>query len=110
MSLQVIHNEASKLLAHPEVSVTVDSLKQASLKSVDVTATDIVRTAWQIAQDDDAPHSSRVSALALLAKRHPEFSEKHDISMDQRLEVAQITAEMSIEEMREFVRRTLGAQ
>jgi hypothetical protein len=55
---------------------------------------DIVRWAREIATDPDQPAGSRVSALALLAKRHHEFSDKHEISSDVRLQAMQAVANM----------------
>ena len=89
-----IASEASGLLRHPQISPMIDSLKAAQMASVDVTASDIVRVAWDIARDGEASHGSRVSALALLAKRHHEFSDKHEISSDVRLQAMQAVANM----------------
>lgn len=99
MSVQVVNNEASKLLDHREVSVTVDRLKADSLAHVDVSAAMIAREAWNIARADDAPHSARVSALSLLAKRHPEFSDKHDVKVDQRTQALMAVSEMPLEQL-----------
>jgi hypothetical protein len=99
MSLQVIHNESSKLLAHHDVAVTVNELKAASLRSSIIGAADIARVAWEIASNDEIQPGPRVSALALLAKRHPEFSEKHELSADIRIKALTAVANMTEEQL-----------
>lgn len=94
MAVETVWDEAHNLTRHPEVSLRIKALQDAKLAEVDVSASDIVRVAWEIARSEDASHGSRVSALALLAKRHHEFSDKHEISSDVRLQAMQAVAHM----------------
>jgi phage terminase small subunit len=100
MKVETIKKRASELLAHGDVSGTIESLKAAQMREIDVTAADISRVAWSIANADDASHGSRVSALALLAKRHHEFSDKHEVSSDVRLQAMQAVASMDTAQLR----------
>lgn len=97
--LTTLNPEASKTLANPKISTRIQALQERQLRSVDVSATDIVREAWKIAQEPDAPHSARVSALALLAKRHPEFSDKREISVNKRTQALVAISEMPLEQL-----------
>lgn len=99
MAVETVWDEAHNLTRHPEVSPRIKALQDEKLAEVDVTASDIVRVAWDIARDGEASHGSRVSALALLAKRHHEFSDKHEISSDIRLQAMKAVASMSIEQL-----------
>lgn len=94
MKMESVNRKAHDLVVHGKIASRVQELQAAQLRSVDVTAEDIARVAWQIANADDANHGSRVSALALLAKRHHEFSDKHEISSDVRLQAMQAVANM----------------
>ena len=97
--LPTVWNEASRLLANPQVAQRVSELTERSLATVDVTAADIARVAWQIASDGATQPSARVSALSLLAKRHPEFSEKHDVKVDQRSQALIAVSELPLERL-----------
>ena len=99
MSLPAIHVAASRLLDHATVALKVSELQQQALAVVDVSAQDIVRRAWEIAQQD---RNDRVSALALLARRHPEFSDKRDINVSERSETLLMVASMSPDELRKL--------
>jgi phage terminase small subunit len=94
-----IWDEASRTLALPHVSHRITELQERSLASTDITAADIARTAWKIASDEELQPSARVSALALLAKRHPEFSDKHDVSVDVRAKALIAVANMTEEQL-----------
>lgn len=94
MQIQTIHRKAHDVLQRGKVAARIRELQAAQLAETDVTASDIVRVAWEIARSKDASHGSRVSALALLAKRHHEFSDKHEISSDVRLQAMQAVANM----------------
>ena len=98
-SENTIKSQSSRITHHPDISAAITQLKQRQLNAARVTSDDIVRVAWEIAQDAEAPPASRVSALSLLAKRHIEFSEKHEITSDAILRVNALTAiaEMSPE-------------
>jgi hypothetical protein len=104
-----LYPRASEMLANSKVSARIEALQERSLARVDVTADDIARVAWEIATDSAQQPGPRVSALSLLAKRHHEFSDKHDVKLDQRTQVAQVVANMTQDEMREYIARTLGA-
>ena len=67
-----------RLLGNPRIQQAMAENLQRIVDVAGVTAADIVREAWSIATDTERHDGARVSALALLAKRHPEFSDKHD--------------------------------
>ena len=94
MKMETVNRTAFDLAHHPKIAARVRELQDAQLQAVDVSAMDIVRWAREIATDPDQPAGSRVSALALLAKRHHEFSDKHEISSDVRLQAMQAVASM----------------
>lgn len=94
MKITTVYPKASMMLAKDKIQRRVRELQAAHMAEIDVTASDIVRVAWEIARSEDASHGSRVSALALLAKRHHEFSDKHEISSDVRLQAMQAVANM----------------
>ena len=102
-SLPAIHVAASRLLSSAKVALRVSQLEERSLAHVDVTALDIARTAWQIASNGDIQPSARVSALALLAKRHPEFSDKHEVQGNIAIQAMSAVANMSTEELKALV-------
>jgi len=99
MKLATINRNAHELASSSKVATRVRELQDAQLAAVDVSAEDIVRVAWEIANAGDASHGSRVSALALLAKRHHEFSDKHEIGADIRLQAMSAVATMSTEQL-----------
>lgn len=94
MKIETIQRKAHDVVHNGKVAARIRELQDAQLAQVDVSASDIVRVAWEIARSEDASHGSRVSALALLAKRHHEFSDKHEISSDVRLQAMQAVANM----------------
>lgn len=100
MKMESVHRKAHDLVQNVKVASRVQELQAAQLRDVDVTATDIARVAWQIANEGKANHGARVSALALLAKRHHEFSDKHEISSDVRLQAMQAVANMDAAQLR----------
>lgn len=63
-------------LSKPEIASAIARGEEKTQTRLGITAADISREAWNIATDPEMPAAARVSALALLAKRHPEFSEK----------------------------------
>jgi phage terminase small subunit len=71
------HNRSDQagyeLLRNPEVNAAIEIERKRALDSVRASASWIVTKAADIAESEDAPHSARVQALSLLAKRHPEF-------------------------------------
>lgn len=99
MSPEAIHVAACREIAKPNVALRINALQARSLQHVDVSAEDIVRGLFEIAQDETAPHSARVSAYMGLAKRHPEFSEKHDVKVDQRSQALIAVSEMPLEQL-----------
>lgn len=92
MSPNAIKVEAARLEKHPTVSLTVREAQQKSLEHAQVTADDIVRVAWEIAANERTMAIARVKALELLAKRHHEFSDKHEITGDVRVRMEALTA------------------
>lgn len=110
MKLATVNKRASELLGHGAIAGRVSDLQDAQLAAVDVSAQDIVRVAWEIANASDASHGSRVSALALLAKRHHEFSDKHEIGADIRLQAMSAVATMSTEQLLALVAGLDGAE
>lgn len=99
MKMESVNRKAHDLVVHGKIASRVSELQASRMAEVDVTASDIVRVAWEIARAEDASHGSRVSALALLAKRHHEFSDKHEIGADVRLQAMQAVATMSTEQL-----------
>ena len=69
---------ASQNLTKPEIAAAIAEKHAEQVKRLEITAADIARVAWEIATDTTRPTAARVSALALLARRHPEYSEKHE--------------------------------
>ena len=104
MSPQAISVEAARLEKHPTVSLVIQEAERKSLEAIDVTAEAIARRAWEIAQQDKP---DRVAALSLLAKRHPEFSDKHEVTSDitLRVEALQVIANATPEQLREIAAR-----
>ena len=101
--LTTLYPEASKLLANPKVSTRIEALHERNLTHVDVSAADIASTAWSIARNEDIQPSARVSALALLAKRHPEFSDKHEVQGNIGVQAMHAVANMTTEELKALV-------
>lgn len=96
---QTVWTEASLLLDNPKVARRVNELKTAAIAPTDVSAAEIVRIAYEIASNGEQPTAARVSALALLAKRHPEFSDKHDVSVNTRTKALIAVSEMPLEQL-----------
>lgn len=99
MKMESVNRKAHDLVVHGKIASRVQELQAAHMREVDVSAADISRVAWEIANTEDASHGSRVSALALLAKRHHEFSDKHEVSGDIRLQAMQAVASMTMEQL-----------
>lgn len=72
---------AARLNKNPRIVAEIAKANDRVFMRAEVTAEDIVREAWDIAQDASIPAAARVSALALLAKRHREFSDKREIDV-----------------------------
>jgi hypothetical protein len=72
---------AANLNKHPLVKRELEKANERAFLQAEVTANDIVREAWNIATDGAAPAAARVSALALLAKRHREFSDRREVDV-----------------------------
>ena len=79
-----------------DVQAALRESQQEIVDKLRITADDIAREAWAIALDPDTPAGARVQALALLAKRHPEYSDKHHIVSDQRVRVEALHAVASL--------------
>ena len=77
------HVQGSQLLAVPSIRAEVDARSVALAESVAGSAAWIVEQTVEVvrrALDSDPPDlRAATPALALLAKRHPEFRERHDI-------------------------------
>ena len=76
------HVTGSTLLRHPKVSIALAKVREGAAEVVAertgeaiLTAAAVAERAWAIANED---RPDRVSALALLAKQFPEFSDKVD--------------------------------
>ena len=91
--------QGSRLLTKAYVRDAVAAAERVTQTRLQVTAEDIALRAWQIAQQD---RNDRVSALALLARRHPEFSDKRDITVSERSETLLMVASMSPDELRKL--------
>jgi phage terminase small subunit len=72
--------QASRMIANANVVRAIESASARQFEAIEVTATMIVQRLWRLATDLSTPPAAQVSALALLAKRHPEFSEKRELS------------------------------
>lgn len=70
---------ASRLLTNANIQAAIVARQDRIMDELDITTQDIVREGWSIATDPAQPASARVAALGLLAKRHPEFSEKRHV-------------------------------
>lgn len=92
MSDNAIYSEASKLMDNPKVSQRLAQLREKQAERTNVTADDIVRVAWELAQSA-RNEGARVSALNLLAKRHPEFSDKHELKHSGAVDLSHLTDE-----------------
>lgn len=77
------HVQGSQLLAVPSIRAEVDARSRAMVEKVAGSAEWIVEQTVRVvklALDSDPPDlRAATPALALLAKRHPEFRERHDI-------------------------------
>lgn len=91
--------QASRLLGNVEIRDAIAARTRVVSERLQVTAEDISAQAWRIASNEDTNASARVSALALLAKRHPEFSEKRDVTIDQRSQALIAVSEMPLEQL-----------
>ena len=106
------------LLRKPEIASAVSSRQLVTLQKVAGSAewiveqaVEVVRRAMNAVPVRDSMGNAiegkwqcdlrtAVPALALLAKRHPEFSEKHDVNMNIRAQVLGLVASMSEDELR----------
>lgn len=82
MGTQVIYNEASKLLQHPEITVRVQELQAAAQKRTAITIdyiTDMLVRAAKKAEDEAKGASALVSAAMGLGKLHGHITEKREI-------------------------------
>lgn len=98
---------ASELLKRDDIRKIIDVTERKIVTLVERTAADISRAAWAIIENEDIPASARVSALTLEAKRHREYSEKHEVSGDihHRIEALQVMAQMSPEDVKAMAER-----
>lgn len=98
------YKNSNDAMRKPNVRAAVERGFQRQFNALRISAEDIAREAWKIAIDMEAPPASRVSALTLLAKRHVEFSEKHEITgeMVLRSNALVAIANMSANELKEL--------
>lgn len=99
------HITGSELVANRKVAEVIAERKRRVTTKLEITAEKIAQEAWSIASDAEHPAAARVSALTLLAKRHPEFSEKHDVSVHGRIEALQAVAQLTADELKELAQR-----
>lgn len=82
-SPRTANEQASRLLAHASVRAAVDARTKVLADAADGSAMWIVEQAVRVvrlALDSETPDlRAAVPALALLARRHSDFSEKHDV-------------------------------
>ena len=90
--------QGHELLKNPKIAPLLAEKGRNVLQRADWDVTRIVARAGEIALQDKP---DRVSALALLARRHPEFSEKHDVNVSVRAQVVAMVAAMSDDELRQ---------
>ena len=86
-----------RLLKHVELAPILAQRQAATLERAGGSAEWIVQQAVETVREARAAGQLSVVAsnLALLAKRHPEFSEKHDISANVRMQAINAVAMMS---------------
>lgn len=90
----------SRLSRNVKIQSRVAELQARSLSRLEITAEMIAAEAWGIATDRDCGPGPRVSALALLAKRHAEFSEKHEVSGGVDVRILAAVAELTPDDLR----------
>ena len=85
------------LLRNPQLASLLAQLQRETLEKAAGSAEWIVQQAVETVREARAAGQLSVVAsnLALLAKRHPEFSEKHDISANVRMQALSAVAMMS---------------
>ena len=81
---------ASRMLAtNGKVQAAIAERRAAVAVRIEKTAADIARAMWGIINDPGAPHSAKVSAAALEAKRYQEYSDKREVkSLSLNIDVA----------------------
>lgn len=70
---------ASNLASNRKIIAAIAEKRAKVAIRIDKTADDIARAMWGIINDPDAPHSARVSAAALEARRFRVYSDKHEV-------------------------------
>lgn len=100
---------ASELLKRPDVAAAVDVGNRKALEAADDSAADVLRDAIAtyraaMAAEQFGP---AVSALTLRARRHKDFSDKHEVTSDinLRVEALQVIANATPEQLREIAAR-----
>ena len=96
-SAATAYAQGCRLLKDADVARAISELSQRQFDRLEITADDIVREAWEIATHAKS-ESARVSALTLLAKRHPEF--RDGVNVDARSVTLALPPEMTVDELR----------
>lgn len=97
------------LVTNRDVQAELASRRALAVSRADDSAADVLRDAIATyhAAMADGQFSAATSALRVRASRHPEFSEKHEVTGDYRIRVEALSAvaHMSAEELRELAER-----
>ena len=79
-SPQYARSTSSRMLSTNANIQRAIAARRATISTrVEKSAADIARAMWQIINDPKAPHSAKVSAAALEAKRYQEYSDKREV-------------------------------
>ena len=97
--------QGSRLLSKAEVSAAIAVQQTRALEKAAGSAEWIVQKAVQVVNLAIEKRQLGVAApnLAILAKRHPEFSEKHDINVNERSQALLMLAELSPEQLQALI-------
>lgn len=77
---QFARGTGSRLLhTNPNIQRAIAARRATISTRVEKSAADIAKAMWLIINDPKAPHSAKVSAAALEAKRYQEYSDKREV-------------------------------
>lgn len=85
--------QGSRLLTNADIRQAIDDGQRETVQKLSISAEDIAREAWGIAKNSALQAGARVSALALLAKRHPEFSDKQETKHSGRVDLSHLSVD-----------------